>query len=195
MKKFFFFPLWKIEKIEKELSQLELNGWRLDRLSAFNCFHFVESSPKHTSYFFTYKLLKENGMADIEHFLKSKHGANPVQGAPTASILHTVYVYRMVSSADLEKPRFYRNIYLQHLVSEKILLGLFLPILCAILLVFQLVTSGIGAERMPSWIFIGLINLLALDYCGYQLWGLCRLKQEYKKALQQISISYDDLLS
>ena len=195
MKKFFFFPLWKIEEIEKELSKLELNGWRLDRLSAFNCFHFVESSPKHTSYFFTYKLIKENGMADIEHFLKSKHGANPVQGTPTASILHTVYVYRMDSSADLEKPRFYRNIYLQHLVSQKILLGLFFPVLSTLLLIFQLLTSGKGTEDISSWIFIGLINLLSLAYCGYQLWGLYRLKQEYKKALQHISVSYDDLLS
>lgn len=195
MKRFFFFPLWKIEKIEKELSELELNGWRLDRLSAFNCFHFVESSPKHTSYFFTYKLIKENGMADIERFLKSKHGANPVQGSPTASILYTVYVYRMVSSEDLEKPRFYRNIYLQHLVSQKILLGISLPILCALLFIFQLVTSGIGTEDMPSWIFVGLINILPLAYCGYQLWGLYRLKLEYKKALQHISVSYDDLRS
>ena len=194
MKKFFFFPLWKVEKIEKALSNMEQNGWRLDRISFFNCFHFVESPPKKTSYFFTYKLIKENGMADIEHFLKSKLGANPVNGAPTA-ILHSVYVYRIASDADLEKLWFYRNIYLQHLVGQQILLGLFLPILSILLLIIQLITSGIGTADMPSWVFIGLMNVLPLFYCAYQFVGLRQLKRQYKKMLPYISISYDDFLS
>ena len=195
MKKFFFFPLWKIENLEGKLSKLEQNGWRLDRLSPFNCFHFVEATAKDTSYFFTYKLIKENGMADIEHFLKSKHNANPVRGTPAASILHSVYVYRIVSCANLEKPRFYRNIYLQHLVFQKILLGIFMPILCSLLLTFQLISGGLPAEDIPQWIFLGFLVLLSLAYCGYQFYGLCHLKQQYKKMLQHISISYDDLLS
>ena len=194
MKKFFFFPLWKVEKIEKALSNMEQNGWRLDKISFFNCFHFVESSPKKTSYFFTYKLIKENGMADIEHFLKSKLGANPVNGAP-AAILHSVYVYRIASDADLEKLWFYRNIYLQHLVGQQILLGLFLPILFILLLIIQLITSGIGTADMPSWVFIGLMNVLPLFYCAYQFVGLRQLKRQYKKMLPYISISYDDFLS
>ncbi len=193
MKKFFFFPLWKIEKLEEELSKLEQKGWRLDRLSPFNCFHFVEAAAKDTSYFFTYKLIKENGMADIEHFLKSKHSANPVPGTPAASILHSVYVYRIVSCADLEKPRFYRNIYLQHLVCQKILLGMFMPILCSLLLTIQLFSGRISAKDIPQWIFLGVVTLLSLAYCGYQFYGLCRLKQQYKK--MHISISYNDLLS
>ena len=194
MKKFFFFPLWKVEKIEKALSNMEQNGWRLDRISFFNCFHFVESPPKKTSYFFAYKLIKENGMADIEHFLKSKLGANPVNGAPVA-ILHSVYVYRIASDADLEKLWFYRNIYLQHLVGQQILLGLFLPILSILLLIIQLITSGIGTADIPTWIFIGLMNVLPLFYCAYQFVGLRQLKRQYKKMLPYISISYDDYLS
>jgi hypothetical protein len=173
---------------------MEQNGWRLDRISFFNCFHFVESHPKKASYFFTYKLIKENGMADIEHFLKSKLGANPVNGAP-AAILHSVYVYRIASDADLEKPWFYRNIYLQHLVGQQILLGLFLPILSILLLIIQLITSGIGTADMPSWVFIGLMNVLPLFYCAYQFVGLRQLKRQYKKMLPYISISYDDFLS
>lgn len=194
MKKYFFFPLWKIEKIEENLSVLERKGWRLDRLSPFNCFHFVESPAKNTSYFFTYKLIKENGMADIEHFLKSKHSANPVRGTPAVSILHSVYVYRIVSCAELEKPRFYRNIYLQHLVYQKILLGMFILIFCSFLLTFQLTSYGLQAEHITQWIFLGFISLLSLVYCVYQFYGLCRLKQQYKKMLQHITISYDDLL-
>ena len=195
MKKYFFFPLWKIEKLEGELSKLEQNGWRLDRLSPLNCFHFAEATAKDTSYFFTYKLIKENGMADIEHFLKSKYSANPVRGTPAASILLSVNVYRIVSCADLEKRRFYRNIYLQHLVFEKILLGMFMPILCSLLLAIQLISGGMQAEDTPQWIFLGFLALLSLAYCGYQFYGLCRLKQQNKKMLQYISISYDDLRS
>lgn len=193
MTKFFFFPLWKIEKVEEELSNLEGNGWRLDRLSPFNCFHFVKSSAKDTSYFFTYNLIKDIGMADIEHFLKAKHSANPVRGTTSTSIFHTVNVYRIVSNADLEKPRFYRNIYLQHLVRQQLLLGAFLPILCTMLLIFQLAAYGMPVEDMPKWIFLGMINVLLLAYCGYQVYGLFRLKQQYKEMLPHISISYDDL--
>lgn len=193
MTKFFFFPLWKIEKVEEELSNLEGNGWRLDRLSPFNCFHFVKSSAKDTSYFFTYNLIKDIGMADIEHFLKAKHSANPVRGTTSTSIFHTVNVYRIVSNADLEKPRFYRNIYLQHLVRQQLLLGAFLPILCTMLLIFQLAAYGMPVEDMPKWIFLGMINVLLLAYCGYQVYGLFRLKQQYKEMLPHTSISYDDL--
>lgn len=97
MKKFFFYPLWKIENLEEKLSNFEQAGWRLDRLSPFNCFHFVEATAKNSSYFFTYTLIKENGMADIEHYIKSKHRANPVCGTPAASILHSASAYRIVS--------------------------------------------------------------------------------------------------
>ena len=193
MKKFFLFPLWKVDKIEESLSELEQRGWRLDGLSAFNCFRFVESSPKDASYFFTYKLLKENGMADIEHFLKSKYGADPVRGTPAASILHEVCVYRITTCADLDKPRFYRNIYLQHLVRQKILLGMFLPVLCCLCFVFQLVFSAMSVEDISKWFFLGLISLVLLAYCGYQIYGFFRLKQQYKKMMQYMSITYDDL--
>lgn len=194
MKKFFYCPLWKIEKLEENLSNLEQMGWRLDRVSPINCFHFVKSSAKDSSYFFTYKLIRENGMADIEHYLKSKHRANPVHGTPVASILHSVYVYRIVSCGDLEKPRFYRNIYLQHLIRQKIVLGLFFPILCALMLTIQILIGGVPAEEIPQWVFFGFITLLSLAYCSYQLYGLYNLRQQYKKMLPHISISYDDLL-
>ena len=193
MTKFFFFPLWKIEKVEEKLSNLERNGWRLDRLSPFNCFHFVKASAKDASYFFTYNLIKDIGMADIEHYLKSKHNANPVRGTTSTSIFHAVNVYRIVSNADLEKPQFYRNIYLQHLVRQQLLLGAFIPVLCTMLLIFQLVAYGMPAEDIPKWIFLGVINVLLLAYCGYQAYGLFRLKQQYKEMLPHISISYDDL--
>ena len=195
MKKHFFYPLWKIEKLEEKLSNLERMGWRLDRISPINSFYFVESSAKDSSYFFTYKLIKENGMADIEHYIKSKLRANPVSGNPAASILHSVYVYRIVPCVNLEKPRFYRNIYLQHLVRQKILFGLFLPILCSLTLILQMISGGVPAEDIPQWIVFGFGTLLSLTYCGYQLYGLHQLKQQYKKMLPHISISYDDLLS
>ncbi len=193
MKKFFFFPLWKVEKIEAELSELEQQGWRLDKFSPFHCFHFVKSSIKSTSFFFTYKLIKENGMADMEHFLKSKLNASPVHGT-TASLFHSVYVYRIPSRPSLEKGRFYRNIYLQHMVRQKILLGFILPILCALCFTCQLVFSGMPAEAVAAWIFIGLLNLLPLAYCGYQFYGLRKLKKQYKTMLPHISTSYDDFL-
>lgn len=191
MKKFFFFPLWRVEKIEKELSDLEQKGWHLDRISFFNCFHFVESSPRKASYFFTYRMIKEKGMADTEHFLKSKLGASPVNGS-SESLLFSVSVYRIVSDADLQKPSFYRNIYLQHLVGQKIILGLGLPIISVLLLILQFLTSG--TADMSSWMFLGLMDALCLFYCIYQFAGLRQLKKRYQIMLPHISISHDDFL-
>ena len=194
MKKFFFVPLFKVEKIENELSCLEEKGWRLDRISFFNCFHFVESSPKKASYFFTYKLIKENGMADVEHYLKSKLGANPVNGELDV-FFHTTYVYRMVADPDLEKPRLYRNLYFQHLVSQQILFGLIMPIISVCCFLMQLITTGWESVDTRSWVIIGLMNVIPLCYCVYEFWNLCRLKKQYKKMLPHISFPYDDFLS
>ena len=193
MKKFFFFPLWNVEKIENELTQLEQNGWRLDRISFFHCFHFVEASPKKTSYFFTYKLIKENGMADVEHYLKSKLGANPVKGELDA-IWQTAYVYRMESGPDLEKPRFYRNIYLQHLVGQQILFGMLIPFISVLCLMGKFIFSGIGPADAPELLSIGVMNVIPLCYSVYQFLGLSKIKKEYKKMLPDRNISFDDFL-
>ena len=36
MKKRFFQPIWKFEEIEKQLTSLEENGWRLDKIKCFS---------------------------------------------------------------------------------------------------------------------------------------------------------------
>ena len=53
MKKRYLHPIWKIDEIEKELSILEQNGWRLNKIYGIRNFEFVKSKPKSAKYFFT----------------------------------------------------------------------------------------------------------------------------------------------
>ena len=46
MTKRFFTPAWKCEKLESELSRLEQEGWRLDKISGFRKFEFIKATPK-----------------------------------------------------------------------------------------------------------------------------------------------------
>ena len=73
MKKRFFQPVWKFEEIENQLTFLEENGWRLNKIRGFRCFEFVKSTPKTVQYFFTYSLTREKlNMNLIEMELKNK---------------------------------------------------------------------------------------------------------------------------
>ena len=54
MVKRFFAPIWKCDEIEAELSRLEKEGWRLDKISGFRKFEFTKATPKDKAYFFTF---------------------------------------------------------------------------------------------------------------------------------------------
>ena len=71
MKKRFFQPVWKFEEIEKQLTSLEENGWRLDKIKGFRCFEFVKSKPKTVQYFLTYSITREK--------LNMKHISSKIQ--------------------------------------------------------------------------------------------------------------------
>ena len=49
MKKFVFFPLWRIEDVEKYLESMEQKGYRLEKIKHSYWFYFKESTSKKAS--------------------------------------------------------------------------------------------------------------------------------------------------
>ena len=78
MRKFIFFPLWKIEKTEHTLAEMEKSGYRLTRVMFSYWFYFQKASPKDIRYFFEYKSFRGKTIP-FDYFLLSNHNANIVK--------------------------------------------------------------------------------------------------------------------
>ena len=192
MKRLFFFPVWKVEKIEQEFSRLEQEGWRLTKCATPFLFCFTLSNQKKTQYFFTYSEVKGRKMQEIEHFLKSKLNADEINNS-SLGFFSITNVYRMTQPADLEKLRFYRNVYLQHFVSVRIMASLGLPVITVACGILQQIQGGFSAQQLTEWTFLLILSSLSLLLCGWYIYGLCQLKRQYKQIRKHISISYEDL--
>ena len=129
MKKRFFQPVWKFEEIEKQLTSLEENGWRLDKIKGFRCFEFVKSNPKTVRYFLTYTLTREKlNMNLIENTLVQNFNANEISGTFLDSLGGTS-VFRITKQAELTEQLKDRDIILQHYLFKKVVLGIILFLL------------------------------------------------------------------
>ena len=120
MKKRFFQPIWKFEEIEKQLTSLEENGWRLDKIKGFRCFEFVKSKPKTVQYFLTYSITREKlNMNLIENTLVQKFNANEIRGTLLDGLGGTS-VFRITKQAELTEQLNNRDIILQHYLFKKV---------------------------------------------------------------------------
>lgn len=79
MKKYIFFTLWNIEKLERMLHEYEQNGLRLESVSFNYQFRFEKSAEKEMQYFLSYKSFRGASMGNCDNALLSKHKANPVK--------------------------------------------------------------------------------------------------------------------
>ena len=138
MKKRFFQPVWKFEEIENQLTFLEENGWRLNKIRGFCCFEFVKSTPKTVQYFFTYSLTREKlNMNLIENALVQQFNANQIKGAFFEGLGGTS-VFRITKQVELTEQSNDRDIILQHYLFKKVVLGIIL-----LLLLFVPLTIGV----------------------------------------------------
>ncbi|MBQ8783134.1 MAG: DUF2812 domain-containing protein [Clostridia bacterium] len=172
MNKRFFHPIWKLEEIEKELSDLEENGWRLNRIHGIRNFEFVKSKTKITKYFFTYSLPRERiNMYDIENTLKQEYNATKIEGNGTVNF------YRITDDVELEQQRKDRNIILQYILRKRLILHLLLVLILLFPLVMGLVFDaekllhGICGQPFELMIisvgFVCVIGSLIYNIVGY----------------------------
>ncbi len=175
MKKRFFQPIWKFEEIEKQLTSLEENGWRLDKIKGFRCFEFVKSKPKTVRYFLTYTLTREKlNMNLIENTLVQNFNANEISGTFLDSLGGTS-VFRITKQAELTEQLNNRDIILQHYLFKKVVFGI---ILFFLLFAPLAIGAAINIEKFLEdlnifyIVFFSFCFLSIVSYVIYNLVGL-----------------------
>ncbi len=173
----FFSPIWKCEEIESKLEQLEKDGWRLDKISGFRKFRFIKSQNMTVKYFFTCSFVKESGMIQTEQALKSQFKATKINGS-FIELLKTTSVYRITRTEDLLQRKFYRNIYLRHLVLQYILIGLLFTTIAGAGVVLSCVVNKNPLFDIRH-LFLAIVGFFGLIVALRHLFGLFYLRRQY----------------
>ncbi len=129
MRKFFFYPMWNMEKAEAYLSEMEAKGFRLERVKLLYFFQFRKAAPKEAQYVLSYRFVKAYDILEYEYELRRDHSAQIVQQEKPWG---TVGIHRIVgSAADLRHFRACRRQYMRRVLLQRLLFWLFL-MACAI---------------------------------------------------------------
>ena len=173
----FFAPIWKCDEIEAELSRLEKEGWRLDKISGFRKFEFTKATPKDTTHFFTFSI-KGYYMHDYEYFLKREYKALPIKGFLNDGLIDAS-VYRIPTCVNLNQWKHARNFRLRRLLLENIFVGLFLLSIS----IAGIVLCFLDTAPFPIAEFIFLIPfaLMGAGIFFPNLFGWIYLRKQYKK--------------
>ena len=186
----FFSPIWKCEEIESKLEQLEEDGWRLDKISGFRKFRFIRSQNKTVKYFFTCSFVKESGMIQTEQALKNQLKATEICGN-FIELLKTTSVYRITKTEDLQQRKFYRNIYLRHLVAQYVLIGLLFTAIAV-----AGITLSCIVDKNPfldiRHLFLAIVGFAGLAIALRYLFGWFHLREQYIKFFQSIKNTVSD---
>lgn len=162
MKKIFLHPIWKFDEIEKELSILEQNGWRLNKIHGIRNFEFVKAKPKSAKYFFTYSIPREKiNMYIIEDSLKQKFNATEIHGN-LIEILGITKAYRITNEVEYEEQVHNRNIILQHYLFKRMIYCLLVLLLLSTPLIMGLI---LNSEKLFNDIISQFSGFLLLAFC------------------------------
>ena len=173
MVKRFFAPIWKCDEIEAELSRLEKEGWRLDKISGFRKFEFTKATPKDKAYFFTF-YTKDRNMFDYECFLKREYKANEIKGRFIDSSVYALY--RMPQNVDLIHCTLARNFFLRYVVLQYVWVGLFIFVPPAICLIFS--------DAIAEQIFYAVLAFIGASLFFPNLYGWIYLRRKYRKFIE-----------
>ncbi len=192
MKKRFLYPIWKFDEIEKELSVLEENGWRLNKIYGIRSFEFVKSKPKTTKYFFTYSMPRERvDMYSIENTLKQEFGATKIKGKGS------VEFYRITIDVKLDQQVIDRNILLQYFLYKRIIINvlvlllLLIPMVLGFILNPEKFLNDIISQTF-EWVVIGSCLALTIGCLIYNIVGHNCMKSKNMHSKNDYSIEIGD---
>lgn len=113
VKRFHYSPIWKIEKTEQWLQEMELSGYRLEKVSHFGMlYHFKPSKPKTVNYLFWFDGFRGDGMNSVADGLVRRVSANEIRTTPTTLLT----LLRITAPCDLTFELDTRPIYLRVLI-------------------------------------------------------------------------------
>ncbi len=136
MKKFVFFPLWKIEDVEKYLESMEQKGYRLEKIKHAYFFYFKESIPKSMCYFLSYKSFRGRSMEHCDYALLSEHSANPIKSKMCFYTMYRTKAHKENLSLLYEV----RLDYIKTKLLENALISLFLTVLFSAIAFLDIIT-------------------------------------------------------
>jgi len=148
IKKYIFFPLWKIEVLEKKLSEMEQKGYRLENIKFSYCFFFKKSTPKEMNYFLSYKSFRGQSMSYADYALESRHYANLIKSKMCFFNLYRTKEQKEKLSLLYEA----RLDYIKRILLEKALTSFFITIIFTNLFFLSL---------MKAWLAIALAVISA----------------------------------
>lgn len=184
MNKRFIFPIWKAEKIEKELSEIENDGYRLESVSKFGNFHFKPCAPRKSDYVFTLFYGKgEISMISTEQFLK-ENGGNEIKYKNSFLNLTNKSVFRVTKDIDLTEIRNNRDIQLSGVLIRNALLSAFMFILffapIVLSFIFQGIKAPINGYNLFMLYILSFCCVIALFFLIYNVLGYAYLKRKFK---------------
>ncbi len=172
IKKFIFFPIWKIDELENTLKEMENQGYRLDYIKYSYWFYFKESKPKEMNYFLSYKSFRGQSMDNCDSAIESNHNGHIIN--------HTYSYYRIYRSTDksdnLKLLYGVRQDYILHIISEEFFIALFI---FSISFIVSLLTMKINDT--VSMIFMLFLSFISLFFTIYYLYAYIKQKQKVKK--------------
>lgn len=166
MKKFKYYPLWKINDLEKFLSKSELEGWRLSYIKYSCIFYFVKCKSKNSDYVVTYNMANDNtaGMYKYEQELMEDYCADKIASKATG-----YSVFRITGqNRDFKDLKQYRNKYLKHVMFQYMLISLIFLITGLMLMIASIHHSlpVYGQVAAGSYLFLTLALFIYKIY-GY----------------------------
>ena len=173
MKKFVFFPSWKIENVDKYLEDMEQKGYRLEKIKHSYWFYFKESVPKQMCYFLSYKSFRGSGNGHCDYALLSQHGANPIE---SKTCFYTMYRTKE-RKENLSLLYGVRADYIKAKFLEISLTSLFFTILFVAIGLAAILTQSSYTELCLTSPIIGICVFLTV----YNLYGYFKQKTKCKK--------------
>ena len=80
IKRFHFTPIWRIDQTEQWLHEMELSGYRIEKVSFFRLlYHFKQAKPKSSRYVFLYYSIRGQHMGLVGYGLKQRYNANEIK--------------------------------------------------------------------------------------------------------------------
>lgn len=164
VRRFIFYPIWKLNLIDSYLSEMESNGFRLTNVKYRYFFTFTNSAKKDVKYFTTVYFPHENisSMFLCEDMLVSnKFNANKVASSDCKEFYRITGEYR-----DIEKLNKMRKNIIHSLCVKRLVLWMFLFILFAIINALAIIYNHIPLA--PECIFLLAILAFIVYYiCGF----------------------------
>lgn len=185
MKKFMFFPLWKINKLENKLNEMEKQGYRLDYIKYAYWFYFKESKSKNSDYIITYTMPKDNhsGMYEYGYELLSEYSANEIKST------QTIYnVYRITGeNRDFKDLIAYRDKYFQRVYFQYMIISLFfllisiVPMILSLIFDGAIITDDVNSFALDEFVFLMIMGVVSLLFAIYYFYGYIQQKKKVKK--------------